>query len=454
METLQLEQLRKELDEVIEKQKSISAGLALLNAKENKEKTTIAIDFGRVRAMGQAYPIHGHFMESKQGKDAYLRLLVFTALLLRPYSVNFEKGMSFIEKIRRALKGENPEDLLSRVMQEGADSLFTDAATVMSVNGNQAFTMDTILLYTEMEVSGMEAMKKISSFYLIMGVGERLLDEALEAVKLIQSGNREAYEEAAEKWKALIPAVPAPYIGLEKEYGLDGKSSLTAYYLTWPIKREAFDEEIYKKNNRDFFSVLMTDLMTDDAREEFKGAPQFAPKLVLVLNVGEGDTVAKGQTLFTIHGVDSEISRESIADEVGLYFREQRGYRGFYRSEGFLDYIPRKCFRDGRTDLSPVIRFLKDHAHDEVYEVIEVKASGEGIVAFNPKFEEVFANITVPKKDEYVHFSQSDFEIDPHLNALLHGGEQKLEYGDIFISGNKMNPTNCGINYICKVRPV
>lgn len=284
-----LEDIQKELQQMGDNFRRLQNSVAQLakeqaqmkeaQAGENKE----AIFAGAERT-GSAYPLEGHVMGQVElkGKEAYASLLLFTWSLLQPEAKAADDGLVTVARIRESLHVDTPLYHLFCHMRETAGTeLEMWFQKVDQSGGKSAYLLDTLVLCQEMKAENDSAYGKLSQLYLFMGCKESMLKEAAEAVQLIQERNRYKYLLCENhKWKSFEGRTGECYLNLVGDLNTPGQVAPASYYALWP-----------------------------EEAENATGGFKYAPKVMLKIEVAEGATVEKGQTLFTIYGAKKDTYR-------------------------------------------------------------------------------------------------------------------------------------------------
>lgn len=246
---------------------------------ENKEAF-----FASAERKGAAYPLEGHVMGQvdPKAKEAYVSLLLFTWSLLQPEAKAAEDGLVTVARIRESIQVDTPlYNLFCHMKETSSTDLETWFQKVDQSGGKSAYLLDTLVLCQEMKAENDSAYGKLSQLYLFMGCKESMLKEAAEAVQLIQERNRYKYLLCENhKWKSFEGRTGECYLNLVGDLNTPGQVAPASYYALWP-----------------------------EEAENTTGGFKYAPKVMLKIEVAEGATVEKGQTLFTIYGAKKDTYR-------------------------------------------------------------------------------------------------------------------------------------------------
>lgn len=284
-----LENIQKELQQMGDHFQRLQASLAQLAQEqaqtkkgqtgENKEAF-----FAGAERRGAAYPLEGHVMGQvdPKAKEAYVSLLLFTWSLLQPEAKAADDGLVTVARIRESLHVDIPLYHLFCHMKETAGTeLEIWFQKVDQSGGKSAYLLDTLILCQEMKAESDASYGKLSQLYLFMGCKESMLKEAAEAVQLIQERNRYKYLLCENhKWKSFEGRTGECYLNLVGDLNTSGQVAPASYYALWP-----------------------------EEAENTTGGFKYAPKVMLKIEVAEGATVEKGQTLFTIYGAKKDTYR-------------------------------------------------------------------------------------------------------------------------------------------------
>ena len=253
------------------------------SAQSNQGKNQ-ATQFAGAERTGSAYPLEGHVMGQvdPKAKEAYVSLLLFTWSLLQPEAKAADGGLVTVARIRESLHVDTPLYHLFCHMKETAGTELENwFQKVDQSGGKSAYLLDTLVLCQEMKAENDSAYGKLSQLYLFMGCKESMLKEAAEAVQLIQERNRYKYLSCENhQWKFFEGRTGECYLNLVGDLNTPGQVAPASYYALWP-----------------------------EEAENATGGFKYAPKVMLKIEVAEGATVEKGQTLFTIYGAKEDTDR-------------------------------------------------------------------------------------------------------------------------------------------------
>lgn len=179
------------------------------------------IDFVRVHIIGKNHLMLGHFMEQKENRDAYLKLLLFVARCLMPYSEYIEDGLGFIERIQHSIGVDG--DIKTKYTESLAlkeQDIVKLIESVRKAGAVPAFTLDAMLLYKEMNPKDDKGLMQLIHVLGYLGATECLLSEAADAAEVIQSKNIEKAITVSVRWKELDMSLVIPYWGTDAEPAL------------------------------------------------------------------------------------------------------------------------------------------------------------------------------------------------------------------------------------------
>ena len=408
-------------------------------AGENKEAI-----FTSAERKGAAYPLEGHVMGQvdPKAKKAYVSLLLFTWSLLQPEAKAADDGLVTVARIRESLHVDTPLYHLFCHMKETAGTeLEMWFQKVDQSGGKSAYLLDTLVLCQEMKAENDSAYGKLSQLYLFMGCKESMLEEAAEAVQLIQERNRYKYLLCENhKWKSFEGRTGECYLNLVGDLNTPGQVAPASHYALWP-----------------------------EEAENATGGFKYAPKVMLKIEVAEGATVEKGQTLFTIYGAKKDTYRGFLSgthtvtysgtSDWGyiLLWKHNRRIPGDFR--GMLALVGRMWADDAniREEQEQLEKCILNR-----YEPFSVKADRDGIVHWQ----------SCVNKRPFWCIEQIDYGGLEWQSAYWNDAQNpvigryrgwkddmrkegitaiNLQPGDVFVSSDYMTPATIGKMPICTV---
>lgn len=406
---------------------------------ENKEAF-----FASAERKGAAYPLEGHVMGQvdPKAKEAYVSLLLFTWSLLQPEAKAADDGLVTVARIRESLHVDTPLYHLFCHMKETAGTeLEMWFQKVDQSGGKSAYLLDTLILCQEMKAESDASYGKLSQLYLFMGCKESMLKEAAEAVQLIQERNRYKYLLCENhKWKFFEGRTGECYLNLVGDLNTPGQVAPASYYALWP-----------------------------EQAENTTGGFKYAPKVMLKIEVAEGATVEKGQTLFTIYGAKKDTYRGFLSgthtvtysgiSDWGyiLLWKHNRRIPGDFR--GMLALVGRMWADDAniREEQEQLEKCILNR-----YEPFSVKADRDGIVHWQ----------SCVNKRPFWCIEQIDYGGLEWQSAYWNDAQNpvigryrgwkdemrekgitaiNLQPGDVFVSSDSMTPATIGKMPICTV---
>ena len=429
--------LRKELESMAEKQKALERELAMMDEEEKEKESgnrNRGIDFSGLHVWLRNYSFDNHFMKDREGKEDYIRLLILTALMMRPYTEHLDEGLAFIEQVQNVLGGQGVEELMTEVMEIDRKSMEKVIASVLKNQGAQSFLIDSLLLYGEMKKGEdkAEVTRQLSSLYGLLGADEKLIAEAADAVDFIEKGDREGLQKAVETWEELQPALALAYLGIEYEE----KKIKTSYTAAWPKRLDTVDASV---------------------------CPTYANNLILKTMVNEGDAVDVGDILFVIYGGKQKDKRD--IDKTHDY-----KHSAHWNMDSDIAYVNSfdSLYYDEQKSWMYIGKIKDEHdssvlSIDDNYEEIIVKAECRGIVHYCDDICSLpFQNIISWKRIKFIFFVLPK-EIegvlnrtgDPHINALNDSTAQPVVSKDEYYrSGSLLSLDNISSSVICTIMPV
>lgn len=444
-----LENIQKELQQMGDHFQRLQASLAQLAQEQSQMKEAQAGEnkeaiFTSAERKGAAYPLEGHVMGQvdPKAKDAYLSLLLFTWSLLQPEAKEADDGLVTVARIRESLHVDTPLYHLFCHMKETAGAeLEMWFQKVDQFGGKSAYLLDTLVLCQEMKAENDSAYGKLSQLYLFMGCKESMLKEAAEAVQLIQERNRYKYLLCENhKWKSFEGRTGECYLNLVGDLNTPGQVAPASYYALWP-----------------------------EEAENATGGFKYAPKVMLKIEVAEGATVEKGQTLFTIYGAKKDTYRGFLSgthtvtysgiSDWGyiLLWKHNRRIPGDFR--GMLALVGRMWADDAniREEQEQLEKCILNR-----YEPFSVKADRDGIVHWQ----------SCVNKRPFWCIEQIDYGGLEWQSAYWNDAQNpvigryrgwkddmrkkgitaiNLQPGDVFVSSDSMTPATIGKMPICTV---
>lgn len=429
--------LRKELESMAEKQKALERELAMMDEEEKEKESgnrNRGIDFSGLHVWLRNYSFDNHFMKDREGKEDYIRLLILTALMMRPYTEHLDEGLAFIEQVQNVLGGQGVEELMTEVMEIDRKSMEKVIASVLKNQGAQSFLIDSLLLYGEMKKGEdkAEVTRQLSSLYGLLGADEKLIAEAADAVDFIEKGDREGLQKAVETWEELQPALALAYLGIAYEE----KKIKTSYTAAWPKRLDTVDASV---------------------------CPTYANNLILKTMVNEGDAVDVGDILFVIYGGKQKDKRD--IDKTHDY-----KHSAHWNMDSDIAYVDSfdSLYYDEQKSWMYIGKIKDEHdssvlSIDDNYEEIIVKAECRGIVHYCDDICSLpFQNIISWKRIKFIFFVLPK-EIegvlnrtgDPHINALNDSTAQPVVSKDEYYrSGSLLSLDNISSSVICTITPV
>lgn len=429
--------LRKELESMAEKQKALERELAMMDEEEKEKESgnrNRGIDFSGLHVWLRNYSFDNHFMKDREGKEDYIRLLILTALMMRPYTEHLDEGLAFIEQVQNVLGGQGVEELMTEVMEIDRKSMEKVIASVLKNQGAQSFLIDSLLLYGEMKKGEdkAEVTRQLSSLYGLLGADEKLIAEAADAVDFIEKGDREGLQKAVETWEELQPALALAYLGITYEE----KKIKTSYTAAWPKRLDTVDASV---------------------------CPTYANNLILKTIVNEGDAVDVGDILFVIYGGKQKDKRD--IDKTHDY-----KHSAHWNMDSDIAYVDSfdSLYYDEQKSWMYIGKIKDEHdssvlSIDDNYEEIIVKAECRGIVHYCDDICSLpFQNIISWKRIKFIFFVLPK-EIegvlnrtgDPHINALNDSTAQPVVSKDEYYrSGSLLSLDNISSSVICTITPV
>lgn len=415
------------------------------SAQSNQGKNQ-ATQFASAERKGAAYPLEGHVMGQvdPKAKEAYVSLLLFTWSLLQPEAKAADDGLVTVARIRESLHVDTPLYHLFCHMKETAGTeLEMWFQKVDQSGGKSAYLLDTLVLCQEMKAENDSAYGKLSQLYLFMGCKEFMLEEAAEAVQLIQERNRYKYLLCENhKWKSFDGKAGECYLNLVGDLNTPGQVAPASYYALWP-----------------------------EEAENATGGFKYAPKVMLKIEVAEGAMVEKGQTLFTIYGTKKDTDRGFLSGKHTvtysgtsdwgyiLLWKHNRRIPSGFLTEDFESQTEREC-ADGANIREEQERLEKCILNR--YELFSVKADRDGIVHWQ----------SCVNKRPFWCIEQIDYGGLEWQSAYWNDAQKpvigryrgwmddmrkegitaiKLQPGDVFVSSDSMTPATIGKMPICTV---
>lgn len=409
-------------------------------AGENKEAI-----FTSAERKGAAYPLDGHVMGQvdPKAKEAYVSLLLFTWSLLQPEAKAADDGLVTVARIWESLHVDTPLYHLFCHMKETAGTELEMWFQKVDQSGEKsAYLLDTLILCQEMKAESDSSYWKLSQLYLLMGCKGPMLEEAIEATGLIHERNRYEYIQCENHtWKFFDGKAGECYLSLVGDLNTSGRVALTSsYYALWPERAESAD-----------------------------GVSKYAPKVMLKIEVAEGATVEKGQTLFTIYGAKKDTYRGFLSgthtvtysgiSDWGyiLLWKHNRRIPGDFR--GMLALVGRMWADDAniREEQEQLEKCILNR-----YEPFSVKADRDGIVHWQ----------SCVNKRPFWCIEQIDYGGLEWQSAYWNDAQNpvigryrgwkddmrkegitaiNLQPGDVFVSSDSMTPATIGKRPICVV---
>lgn len=447
METI--ESLQKELQQMGDHFKRLQDSVAQLAQEQAQMKEAQAGEnteaiFTSAERKGAAYPLEGHVMGQvdPKAKEAYVSILLFTWSLLQPEAKAADDGLVTVARIRESLHVDTPLYHLFCHMKETAGTeLEMWFQKVDQSGGKSAYLLDTLILCQEMKAESDASYGKLSQLYLFMGCKESMLKEAAEAVQLIQERNRYKYLLCENhKWKSFDGKAGECYLNLVGDLNTPGQVAPASYYALWP-----------------------------EEAENTTGGFKYAPKVMLKIEVAEGATVEKGQTLFTIYGAKKDTYRGFLSgthtvtysgiSDWGyiLLWKHNRRIPGDFR--GMLALVGRMWADDAniREEQEQLEKCILNR-----YEPFSVKADRDGIVHWQ----------SCVNKRPFWCIEQIDYGGLEWQSAYWNDAQNpvigryrgwkdemrekgitaiNLQPGDVFVSSDSMTPATIGKMPICTV---
>lgn len=446
---LKIEDIQKELQQMGDNFQRLQSSLAQFaqeqaqtkEAQTGENKETF---FASAESKGAAYPLEGHVMGQvdPKGKEAYVSLLLFTWSLLQPEAKAADDGLVTVARIRESIQVDTPlYNLFCHMKETSSSDLENWFQKVDQSGGKSAYLLDTLILCLEMKAENDGSYGKLSQLYLFMGCKEFMLKEAAEAVQLIQERNRYKYLLCENhKWKSFEGRTGECYLNLVGDLNTPGQVAPASYYALWP-----------------------------EEAENATGGFKYAPKVMLKIEVAEGATVEKGQTLFTIYGAKEDTDRGFLSgthtvtycgtSDWGYIFlwKHNRRIPGDFR--GMLALVGRMWADDAniREEQEQLEKCILNR-----YEPFSVKADRDGIVHWQ----------SCVNKRPFWCIEQIDYGGLEWQSAYWNDAQKpvigryrgwmddmkkegitaiKLQPGDVFVSSDSMTPATIGKMPICTV---
>lgn len=446
---LKIEDIQKELQQMGDNFQRLQSSLAQFaqeqaqtkEAQTGENKETF---FASAERKGAAYPLEGHVMGQvdPKGKEAYVSLLLFTWSLLQPEAKAADDGLVTVARIRESIQVDTPlYNLFCHMKETSSSDLENWFQKVDQSGGKSAYLLDTLILCLEMKAENDGSYGKLSQLYLFMGCKEFMLKEAAEAVQLIQERNRYKYLLCENhKWKSFEGRTGECYLNLVGDLNTPGQVAPASYYALWP-----------------------------EEAENATGGFKYAPKVMLKIEVAEGATVEKGQTLFTIYGAKEDTDRGFLSgthtvtycgtSDWGYIFlwKHNRRIPGDFR--GMLALVGRMWADDAniREEQEQLEKCILNR-----YEPFSVKADRDGIVHWQ----------SCVNKRPFWCIEQIDYGGLEWQSAYWNDAQKpvigryrgwmddmkkegitaiKLQPGDVFVSSDSMTPATIGKMPICTV---
>ena len=444
-----IEDIQKELQQMGDHFQRLQDSVAQLakeqaESKEAQVGETTEFLFASAERKGAAYPLDGHVMGQvdPKAKEAYVSLLLFTWSLLQPEAKAADGGLVTVARIRESLHVDTPlYHLFCHMKETSSDDLETWFPKVDQAGGKSTYLLDTLILCQEMKAESDASYGKLSQLYLFMGCNEFMLKEAAEAAQLIQERNRYKYLLCENhKWKSFDGKAGECYLNLVGDLNTPGQVAPASYYALWP-----------------------------EEAENTTGGFKYAPKVMLKIEVAEGATVEKGQTLFTIYGAKKDTYRGFLSgthtvtysgiSDWGyiLLWKHNRRIPGDFR--GMLALVGRMWADDAniREEQEQLEKCILNR-----YEPFSVKADRDGIVHWQ----------SCVNKRPFWCIEQIDYGGIEWQSAYWNDAQKpvigryrgwmddmkkegitaiKLQPGDVFVSSDFMTPATIGKMPICTV---
>lgn len=446
---LKIEDIQKELQQMGDNFQRLQSSLAQFaqeqaqtkEAQTGENKETF---FASAERKGAAYPLEGHVMGQvdPKGKEAYVSLLLFTWSLLQPEAKAADDGLVTVARIRESIQVDTPlYNLFCHMKETSSSDLENWFQKVDQSGGKSAYLLDTLILCLEMKAENDGSYGKLSQLYLFMGCKESMLKEAAEAVQLIQERNRYKYLLCENhKWKSFDGKAGECYLNLVGDLNTPGQVAPASYYALWP-----------------------------EEAENTTGGFKYAPKVMLKIEVAEGATVEKGQTLFTVYGAKKDTYRGFLSgthtvtysgiSDWGyiLLWKHNRRIPGDFR--GMLALVGRMWADDAniREEQEQLEKCILNR-----YEPFSVKADRDGIVHWQ----------SCVNKRPFWCIEQIDYGGLEWQSAYWNDAQNpvigryrgwkdemrekgitaiNLQPGDVFVSSDSMTPATIGKMPICTV---
>lgn len=448
---LKIEDIQKELQQMGDNFQRLQSSLAQFaqeqaqtkEAQTGENKETF---FASAERKGAAYPLEGHVMGQvdPKGKEAYVSLLLFTWSLLQPEAKAADDGLVTVARIRESIQVDTPlYNLFCHMKETSSSDLENWFQKVDQSGGKSAYLLDTLILCLEMKAENDGSYGKLSQLYLFMGCEESMLNEAAEAVQLIQERNRYKYLLCENhKWKSFEGRTGECYLNLVGDLNTPGQVAPASYYALWP-----------------------------EQAENVTGGFKYAPKVMLKIEVAEGARVEKGQTLFTIYGAKEDTYRGFLSGTHTVTYSgtSDWGYILLWKHNRRIPGIPLGgglMLRNGREWADGAnIREEQERLEKCIlnrYELFSVKADRDGIVHWQ----------SCVNKRPFWCIEQIDYGGIEWQSAYWNDAQKpvigryrgwmddmrkegitaiKLQPGDVFVSSDSMTPATIGKMPICTV---
>lgn len=435
----QISEIRRDVERMMAMGSDIDKKLTALEERRQEECNDglEGLPFLEIEARGNAYPLTGHLMAAEKEKDkiSYVKALVFTILLLRPYAKDLVSGFTALERIRCSLG--LTEDL-KLVLAEGVSwnkvDILPALIHIRDGRGKDAFLLDSLILASEMKSFCDPAFKQLSYLHALMGYGERTVEEALEAVETIYAGDRREFLQAENNWHSFHGDAAACYLDLAGDLNRNGALEVRTYYAFWP-------------------------------EAGVQGPKEYTPCVMLIVNATEGKAVHKGDPLFTIYGGNEKYS-EWGSGRSQDFLKELSGFTIKYSDTSQWIYLMHPS--EKKNGISNSNRY--EHICDALESIkikgsaVKVKADADGIV----HWEECIAADpfdTIKKVDYQVgddggifgdpHWTDGEVLVpaDIHFHAKYKGAAHvPVTAGDVFLSSDTLKPETMRRMPLCKVK--
>lgn len=450
-----IEDIQKELQQMGDHFQRLQDSVAQLAQEQAQMKEAQAGEnteaiFTSAERKGAAYPLEGHVMGQvdPKAKEAYVSLLLFTWSLLQPEAKEADAGLVTVVRVRESLHVDTPlYHLFCHMKGTAGTELEMWFQKVDQSGGKSAYLLDTLILCQEMKAESDASYGKLSQLYLFMGCKESMLKEAAEAVQLIQERNRYKYLLCENhKWKSFEGRTGECYLNLVGDLNTPGQVAPASYYALWP-----------------------------EEAENTTGGFKYAPKVMLKIEVAEGATVEKGQTLFTIYGAKKDTYRGFLSGTHTVTYSgiSDWGYILLWKHNRCIPGVPlsrilRATFgvQNGREWADGAnIREEQERLEKCIlnrYEPFSVKADRDGIVHWQ----------SCVNKRPFWCIEQIDYGGIEWQSAYWNDAQKpvigryrgwmddmkkegitaiKLQPGDVFVSSDSMTPATIGKMPICTV---